>query len=399
MPRAAGLVGAHRSRRPGEGGELAGVRLFAPGRPAAPHRLAGLAAHPAAARRGDPVRPRRRGGAAARRARRGGPLRRGRRRGVGAGHHGAGGRRDRRALPAPRRPGRRCWSTAPAARRLRPASGRRQYLTVLEWLLDVRADAVRRTSRTTRSSARSCSPRTRWWWCSPRCWTRGRRRCSPGWPGPAGSWSRSTRCRPTLAAAEGAARGPTVAHRLWRLERENMIGQLREHGVPVVAWAGAGSLDQVLRDVARLAAGPEGGGCGEREPVAVERRSAASGSGRRVARSPRQPGPAAGARPGSSSPCWPALAAGVPGRGAAPAGRSAVLAVAALLPAVAAAPGLADLRGAGHGRRLAARHRSGTAGRSRCGGCSPSPRCSTWCTPLRALAAVLPYDAVVDPGC
>ena len=38
-----------------------------------------------------------------------------------------------------------------------------------------------------------------------------------------------------------------------------MIGQLREHGVPVVAWAGAGSLDQVLRDVARLAAAPEVG--------------------------------------------------------------------------------------------------------------------------------------------
>src|SRR5205814_3012835 len=31
MPRAAGLVGQHRSRRPGEGGELAGVREFAPG--------------------------------------------------------------------------------------------------------------------------------------------------------------------------------------------------------------------------------------------------------------------------------------------------------------------------------------------------------------------------------
>src|SRR5918997_2102747 len=31
MPAAAGLVGNHRSRRPGEGGELAGVRPFAPG--------------------------------------------------------------------------------------------------------------------------------------------------------------------------------------------------------------------------------------------------------------------------------------------------------------------------------------------------------------------------------
>ena len=31
MPQAAGLVGGHRSRRPGEGGELAGVRIFGPG--------------------------------------------------------------------------------------------------------------------------------------------------------------------------------------------------------------------------------------------------------------------------------------------------------------------------------------------------------------------------------
>ncbi len=31
MPRSAALVGLHRSRRPGEGGELAGVRRYAPG--------------------------------------------------------------------------------------------------------------------------------------------------------------------------------------------------------------------------------------------------------------------------------------------------------------------------------------------------------------------------------
>jgi hypothetical protein len=51
-----------------------------------------------------------------------------------------------------------------------------------------------------------------------------------------------------------------VAHRLWRLDRENTIGQLREHGVPVVVWAGAGSLDQVLSDVTRLAGAPRGVG-------------------------------------------------------------------------------------------------------------------------------------------
>jgi hypothetical protein len=33
-----------------------------------------------------------------------------------------------------------------------------------------------------------------------------------------------------------------LATRMWRIERENVLGRLREHGVPVVAWAGAGSL-------------------------------------------------------------------------------------------------------------------------------------------------------------
>ncbi len=47
-----------------------------------------------------------------------------------------------------------------------------------------------------------------------------------------------------------------LAQRLWRMERDNLIGQLREAGVPVTGWAGAGSLDQVLRDLTRLAAAP-----------------------------------------------------------------------------------------------------------------------------------------------
>jgi uncharacterized protein (DUF58 family) len=47
-----------------------------------------------------------------------------------------------------------------------------------------------------------------------------------------------------------------MAKRLWRLEREHLVGQLWEVGVPVTGWAGAGSLDQVLRDLTRLAAAP-----------------------------------------------------------------------------------------------------------------------------------------------
>ncbi len=64
----------------------------------------------------------------------------------------------------------------------------------------------------------------------------------------------------TLAPAtrpERSSEWTDVAYRVWRLDRENMIGRLREHGVPVVAWAGAGSLDLVLRDVARMASAPK----------------------------------------------------------------------------------------------------------------------------------------------
>ena len=49
----------------------------------------------------------------------------------------------------------------------------------------------------------------------------------------------------------------TAAGRLWKLERENTLGQLNEHGVPVVTWAGAGSLDEVLRQVSRMASAPK----------------------------------------------------------------------------------------------------------------------------------------------
>jgi uncharacterized protein (DUF58 family) len=46
-----------------------------------------------------------------------------------------------------------------------------------------------------------------------------------------------------------------AALRLWRLERDNIIGRLRGVGVPVEPWRGAGSLDLMLRHVYRLSAG------------------------------------------------------------------------------------------------------------------------------------------------
>jgi uncharacterized protein (DUF58 family) len=44
-----------------------------------------------------------------------------------------------------------------------------------------------------------------------------------------------------------------LAFRLWRLRRDVDLERLRELGVPVVPWRGAGSLDAVLRDVGRAA--------------------------------------------------------------------------------------------------------------------------------------------------
>jgi hypothetical protein len=63
---------------------------------------------------------------------------------------------------------------------------------------------------------------------------------------------------PPAAAPANRSHWTPLATRLWRIERENVLGRLREHGVPVVAWAGAGSLDLVLRDVSRLASVPRG---------------------------------------------------------------------------------------------------------------------------------------------
>ncbi|WP_410809774.1 DUF58 domain-containing protein [Micromonospora sp. 067-2] len=257
MPRAAGLVGAHHSRRPGEGGELAGVRIFAPGdrlrridwrvslRARQLHVAATLSDRDAevvvlldvlaeAGRSGGV------GGAAS-------VLDTTVRATAAIAEHYLH-RGDRVSL----------LEYGPGARRLRPAAGRRQYLTVLEWLLDVRADSaphepydqvfgpqllssdalvVVLTPLLDERSAQMLARLTR-----------------------AGRFVVAVDTLPTDLAPPKDRGWAEVAYRLWRLDREIMIGQLREHGVPVVRWAGAGSLDQVLRDVARLATAPRVGG-------------------------------------------------------------------------------------------------------------------------------------------
>lgn len=56
--------------------------------------------------------------------------------------------------------------------------------------------------------------------------------------------------------APGEDRYAALSWRLRLLERDREIRRIVRAGVPVVAWAGPGSLDQVLRELARRAAGP-----------------------------------------------------------------------------------------------------------------------------------------------
>ncbi|PZF89615.1 DUF58 domain-containing protein [Micromonospora deserti] len=256
MPRAAGLVGAHHSRRAGEGGELAGVRIFAPGdrlrridwrvslRARQLHVAATLSDRDAevvvlldvlaeAGRSGGVT------GAAS-------VLDTTVRAAAAIAEHYLH-RGDRVAL----------LEYGPAARRLRPATGRRQYLTVLEWLLDVRAESSPHEPYDQVFGSQLLSADALVVVLTPLLDERS-----------AQMLARLARSGRFVVAVDTLPadlplpkdRGwAEVAYRLWRLDRDTMVGQLREHGVPVVRWAGAGSLDQVLRDVARLATAPKVG--------------------------------------------------------------------------------------------------------------------------------------------
>src|SRR6266498_2117642 len=256
MPRAAGMVGAHRSRRPGEGGELAGVRQYSPGdrlrridwrvtlRTRQLHVVATLSDRDAevvllldvlseAGRSGGI------GGAAS-------VLDTTVRAAAGIAEHYLH-RGDRVSL----------LEYGYRARRLRPAAGRRQYLTALEWLLDVRPtaadDAPTADDALTAGglAGHGLSGNALVIVLTPLLDQRS--------AGMVAGLARAGRfvvavdtLPPDLRPALDGEWAP-MAYRLWRMARDNVVGQLREHGVPVVAWAGAGSLDQVLQDVSRMA--------------------------------------------------------------------------------------------------------------------------------------------------
>ncbi|SIN34041.1 DUF58 domain-containing protein [Micromonospora cremea] len=256
MPRAAGLVGAHHSRRPGEGGELAGVRIFGPGdrlrridwrvslRARQLHVAATLSDRDAevvvlldvlaeAGRSGGV------GGAAS-------VLDTTVRATAAIAEHYLH-RGDRVSL----------LEYGPAARRLRPAAGRRQYLTVLEWLLDVRAESSPHEPYDQVFGPQLLSSDALVVVLTPLLDERSAQMLAR--LARAGRFVVAVDTLPADLTPPKDRGWAEVAYRLWRLDREIMIGQLREHGVPVVRWAGAGSLDQVLRDVARLAMAPRVG--------------------------------------------------------------------------------------------------------------------------------------------
>ena len=254
MPRAAGLVGGHRSRRPGEGGELAGVRIFGPGdrlrridwrvslRARQLHVAATLSDRDAEvvllldvlaeAGRSGGVR----GGASV--------LDTTVRAAAAIAEHYLH-RGDRVSL----------LEYGPSARRLRPATGRRQYLTLLEWLLDVRTEPSPYEPYDQVFGPHLLSSNALVVVLTPL--VDGRSAAMLARLARSGRFVVAVDTPPR--AAVPPQRGPwtEVAYRLWRLDRDNTIGQLREHGIPVVGWAGAGSLDLVLRDVARLAFAPK----------------------------------------------------------------------------------------------------------------------------------------------
>jgi uncharacterized protein (DUF58 family) len=252
MPHAAGLVGVHRSRRTGEGGELAGIRAFAPGdrlrridwrttlRTQQPHVAQTLSDRDAEVVLVLDV---------AQDA------------GMSGGISGAASAVDTTVRAAAaiaehylhRGDRVSLVEYSVGIRRLRPAAGRRQFQMVLEWMLHIEpgdgVDAVPiylLDNHQVPSSALVVVLTPLLNEHSTELVVRAARS------------GRVVVAIDTLGGARPYHRsswGP-VAARLWWLERENVIGQLRELGVPVVQWAGTGSLDQVLRDVTRLAAAP-----------------------------------------------------------------------------------------------------------------------------------------------
>jgi uncharacterized protein (DUF58 family) len=252
LPRAAGIVGMHRSRRPGDGVELAEVRPFQAGdrlrrinwrvtqRTGTLHVNATLSDRDAEVVLLLDVRQEA---------------------GTPGGLDGTSSILDATVRAAAAiaehyvRQGDRValLEYGPQLRRLPAGTGRRHYLAALEWLAHVNPDPA------------GSAP--------------GYRIFLPGVHPPTAllivlSPLLDTDSANLLATLVRAGRSPitvdtlpdgmgppvagvwaAAAMRLWRLERANLIGRLRGIGVPVEPWRGSGSLDLMLRHAYRLATG------------------------------------------------------------------------------------------------------------------------------------------------
>jgi uncharacterized protein (DUF58 family) len=250
MPRAAGLVGAHRSRRYGDGGELAGIREFSSGdrlrridwrtslrsrRLHVAHTLSDRDAelvllldvlHEA----GEPAKTPTVLDTAVRAAA-----------GIAQHYLGCG---DRVSV----------LEYGARARWLRPGSGRRHYLAVLEWLLDVSQGGTEYDPVEGMFGRQVIPGSALVVVLTPLL--EGRSAGLLARLARAGRFVVAVDTLPPMARPPIESAWGDIAYRLWGLERNNTIGQLLEHGVPVVPWAGAGSLDQVLRDISQMAAAP-----------------------------------------------------------------------------------------------------------------------------------------------
>jgi uncharacterized protein (DUF58 family) len=250
LPRAAGIAGIHRSRRPGEGGELAGVRPFQAGdrlrrinwrvtrRTGDLHVNATLSDRDAEVLLLLDVRHEA---------------------GVSGGVRGPASVLDATVRAAAAiaehytRQGDRVALVefGPRLRQLRAGTGVRHHLAILGWLADVNGSPTGFASgdRLITSSLRS--PNALVIALTPLL-----DRDSATLLAVLARTGRSMVAVDTLPPhARPGLEGPWAAagERLWRLERAITIGRLRDLGVPVEVWRGPGSLDLMLRHVQRLA--------------------------------------------------------------------------------------------------------------------------------------------------
>ncbi|NUT44746.1 MAG: DUF58 domain-containing protein [Thermoactinospora sp.] len=232
LPNANGLSGVHRSRRPGEGGELAGVRRFQAGdrlrridwrttvRTGETYVNATLSERDAEVTIIIDVLHEPPLGTAVRAAA-----------AIAAHYTGKG---DRVTIV----------EFGSLRRKLRPGTGRRHYLAALEWLASVRANGGASDESGERMLSAALAPgRGLVFMLTPLL----DRRSVAG-------LARLAMSRRSLVAVDTLheEHGGGLPERLWWLERDNFIASLRDAGVPVEPWHGSGSLDLVLRDVARM---------------------------------------------------------------------------------------------------------------------------------------------------